>query len=133
MKIKKLKILFYSYWPNDTCNCYMYMLRSICAILHMRYNEDKDMTESSFLSQMDPTFEIKFLNPLYIYLRLELAFKFPSMEQLIIANFFFMIDSLNSIAFLKSISVQVCFLINVINMILLTMHKATGRHETVKA
>lgn len=67
------------------------------------------MTESSFLSQMDPTFEIKFLNPLYIYLRLELAFKFPSMEKLIIANFFFMIDSLISIAFLKSISLQVCF------------------------
>lgn len=67
------------------------------------------MTESSFLSQMGPTFEIKFLNPLYIYLRLELAFKFPSMEKLIIANFFFMIDSLISIAFLKSISVQVCF------------------------
>lgn len=67
------------------------------------------MTESSFLSQMDPTFEIKVLNPLYIYLRLELAFKFPSMEKLIIANFFFMIDSLISIAFLKSISLQVCF------------------------
>lgn len=67
------------------------------------------MTESSFLSQMGPTFEIKFLNTLYIYLRLELAFKFPSMEKLIIANFFFMIDSLISIAFLKSISVQVCF------------------------
>lgn len=67
------------------------------------------MTESSFLSQMGPTFEIKFINPLYIYLRLELAFKFPSMEKLIIANFFFMIDSLISIAFLKSISVQVCF------------------------
>lgn len=67
------------------------------------------MTESSFLSQMGPTFEIKFLNPLYIYLRLELAFKFPSMEKLIIANFFFRIDSLISIAFLKSISVQVCF------------------------
>lgn len=58
---------------------------------------------------MGPTFEIKFLNPLYIYLRLELAFKFPSMEKLIIANFFFMIDSLISIAFSKSISVQVCF------------------------
>lgn len=58
---------------------------------------------------MGPTFEIKFINPLYIYLRLELAFKFPSMEKLIIANFFFMMDSLISIAFLKSISVQVCF------------------------
>lgn len=66
------------------------------------------MTESSFLSQMGPTFEIKFINPLYIHLRLELAFKFPSMEKLIIA-IFFMIDSLISIAFLKSISVQVCF------------------------
>lgn len=66
----------------------MYMLNLFVRFLHMRYNEDQDMTESSFLSQMDPTFKIKFLNPLYIYLRLELAFKFPSMEKLIIAIFF---------------------------------------------
>lgn len=58
---------------------------------------------------MGPTFEIKFLNPLYIYLRLELAFKCPSMEKLIIAIFLYIIDTLISIAFLKPISVQVCF------------------------
>lgn len=49
--------------------------------------------------------EIKFINFLYIYLRLEFVFKFLSMEKLIIVNFFFMIDSLILIVFLKLILV----------------------------
>lgn len=51
IKIKKLEILFYSYWPNDTCICYMYMVKSICAIfayaLQLRSRYDRKQLPQS--------------------------------------------------------------------------------------